>query len=529
MGAVAKPLPRYFALFAVALMVVSAVAMATWGAEESDAYTHGSQSSPLTSVNFSFTDLETADLEPYYVKVGSSVTIRGDGDTDDIECAISVNILSVTSGYGLTWSRGEKDPVSGYSDAWYGLVSGTITKAGTITIGAMCYVDNVSGVLEGSQALTIIAVADSKPVTSITINATLGSSTSLTMNSTVKFRAICSPSDATDMTVTWSLSNSNAEITRTWDDTYNGTYRNGVDVKGITPGTVVLTATANDGSGVTASKTLTINQYTYVIYFDANGGSGEPSNIVKKANDTTSTFPVTIPSTVPVRDGYTFLGWSTDQNAASPTYTAGQSVTLTYDGLDLYAVWQVNKQNFYAYLHYNANGGSGAPDTQSDSIYASSVIGTGAFTVSSVEPTRQGYMFLGWSEDRNATSPSYQPDDTIHVPYDGSKTLYAVWQVAEVHITSEPPAGNARVNQPWSYTPTVDTGGCTVSVSGADWLSANDGTVGGTPKKAGTYNVTVTVSKTGYTSDVQTFTLKVDSALGFGSAPRADGLFAYAE
>ena len=115
------------------------------------------------------------------------------------------------------------------------------------------------------------------------------------------------------------------------------------------------------------------------------------------------------------------------------------------------------------------------------------------------------------------------------MPYNGSKTLYAVWQAADLDITSEPATKSLKVGQSWSYTPTTNVSGCTVTVSGADWLSVSNGKISGTPTASGTYNVTVTVSKTGYNSDSQTLALKVYSSLGFNSIPGAHGLFAYAE
>lgn len=77
------------------------------------------------------------------------------------------------------------------------------------------------------------------------------------------------------------------------------------------------------------------------------------------------------------------------------------------------------------YLYYNANGGSGAPATQS----SGSTTNTGwTFTISSTEPTRSGYTFLGWATSSTATSASYQPGDTIRrTSSSPSITLYAVW------------------------------------------------------------------------------------------------------
>ena len=72
-------------------------------------------------------------------------------------------------------------------------------------------------------------------------------------------------------------------------------------------------------------------------------------------------------------------------------------------------------------IKYNANGGTGAPSTQTK-WYGSSL------TLSSVVPTRAGYTFLGWATSSTATSASYQPGASY--TSNSGTTLYAVWQVA---------------------------------------------------------------------------------------------------
>lgn len=84
----------------------------------------------------------------------------------------------------------------------------------------------------------------------------------------------------------------------------------------------------------------------------------------------------------------------------------------------------VPKYNYY--LRYHANGGTGEPNTQS-------TLGTTAttvtFRVSSNEPTRTNYTFLGWSFDSTATKADYVGGDTVYL-YSGNpdRTLYAVWK-----------------------------------------------------------------------------------------------------
>ena len=75
-------------------------------------------------------------------------------------------------------------------------------------------------------------------------------------------------------------------------------------------------------------------------------------------------------------------------------------------------------------LSYSANGGSGAPSTQS---------GSTSYTISSTVPTRSGYTFLGWSKSSSATAPEYYAGNTITLS--GNTTLYAVWVKNDYFLT----------------------------------------------------------------------------------------------
>ena len=70
-------------------------------------------------------------------------------------------------------------------------------------------------------------------------------------------------------------------------------------------------------------------------------------------------------------------------------------------------------------VSYNANGGSGAPSSQSLD-YGQTI------TLSSTVPTRSNYSFLGWSTSSTATSASYSAGGS-YARYSNT-TLYAVWQ-----------------------------------------------------------------------------------------------------
>ena len=108
-----------------------------------------------------------------------------------------------------------------------------------------------------------------------------------------------------------------------------------------------------------------------------------------------------------------------------------------------------------------------------------------------------------------------------------TKTLYAVWSQEQITVSGGPSDLSIRSGSSWSYTPNLSVSGATISVSGASWLSVIDGRVIGTPTTAGTYDITLTFSKSGYTSGTQTFTVTVVPSLTFDSAPTG-GVIAYA-
>ena len=76
-------------------------------------------------------------------------------------------------------------------------------------------------------------------------------------------------------------------------------------------------------------------------------------------------------------------------------------------------------------LNYDANGGTGAPTSQTYKATSQYEM-SHEFTIFSQKPTRENYTFLGWSTNRNATTAEYQPNGKIIVT--STTTLYAVWK-----------------------------------------------------------------------------------------------------
>ena len=120
-----------------------------------------------------------------------------------------------------------------------------------------------------------------------------------------------------------------------------GEYSDGLLVPAIITGkqignyTIKFVVWHRDTKEIAVSKTVTVKVTapTYTIKFDANGGSGAPS-----AQTKTYQKNLTIPATIPTRNNYKFLGWSTTKDG-SVQYQPGQQFT-TDKNMTLYAVWE---------------------------------------------------------------------------------------------------------------------------------------------------------------------------------------------
>ena len=93
--------------------------------------------------------------------------------------------------------------------------------------------------------------------------------------------------------------------------------------------------------------------------------------------------------------------------------------------------FKVNVSETYS-LSYDANGGSGAPSTESKKSTEKSQ----EFAVSTNAPTRDDYTFVGWSDSEDGDA-SYQAGDKITLSYEApSKTIYAVWQTNQKYTVT---------------------------------------------------------------------------------------------
>lgn len=127
---------------------------------------------------------------------------------------------------------------------------------------------------------------------------------------------------------------------------------------------------------------------TYTVKYDANGGTGAPSNQTKKQGES-----LTISTAKPTKTGYTFTSWNTKKDGTGTKYDIGASYTTDSD-VTLYAQY---KENTITYtVKYDANGGTGAPSNQTKTKGTDLVL-------SDIKPTKEGYIFVNWNTKKDGT------------------------------------------------------------------------------------------------------------------------------
>ncbi len=94
----------------------------------------------------------------------------------------------------------------------------------------------------------------------------------------------------------------------------------------------------NSGASYTSNAAVTLyavwTQSEYTISYNANGGSGAPSQQTKDYNET-----ITISSVKPTRADYIFIKWNTKADGSGINYDSGDNYSANAD-IILYAVWQ---------------------------------------------------------------------------------------------------------------------------------------------------------------------------------------------
>lgn len=175
-----------------------------------------------------------------------------------------------------------------------------------------------------------------------------------------------------------------------------------------------------------AKKTNPTPTYMYYLYYKYNDGTDSTwlTDVTDRPTAAT-TFTFNVNRAKLTRRGYDHIGWADKADAVTAKYTGGEPIVLTKDDptKTIYAVWMP-----FFELKYDANGGTGAPDSQTRTA-AHPTVNRVTFTVPGTIPTKDGCTFKGWADSAAATDAQYQPGDTVDVKHENSpKTVYAVWE-----------------------------------------------------------------------------------------------------
>ena len=175
-----------------------------------------------------------------------------------------------------------------------------------------------------------------------------------------------------------------------------------------------------------AKKTNPTPTYMYYLYYKYNNGTDSTwlTDVTDRPTAAT-TFTFNVNGAKLTRSGYDHIGWADKADAVTAKYTGGDPIVLTKDNptKTIYAIWMP-----FFELKYDANGGTGAPASQTRTA-AHPTVNRVTFTVPNQTPSKEGYTFKGWADSATATTAQYQPGDTVDVKHENSpKTVYDVWE-----------------------------------------------------------------------------------------------------
>ena len=138
-------------------------------------------------------------------------------------------------------------------------------------------------------------------------------------------------------------------------------------------------------------------------------------------------------------DMATNIGWIDPGNNIQIVATSGDKTQIIYPAdVGKRCAWVYTSDLKQTYtVSYNANGGTGAPSSQTKTN------GT-VLTISSTVPTRTGYKFLGWATSSSATSAQYAAGGAF--TSDENVTLYAVWKANQYNVSFDANGGQDAPN-----------------------------------------------------------------------------------
>ena len=185
-------------------------------------------------------------------------------------------------------------------------------------------------------------------------------------------------------------------------------------------GDITIAAVTRDKSGNYKSTDKNYSLYKIIFSRGTADTIGGQTNDIKKLCLVNKDETCTITSPIIKKAGYNVVGWNTDSNAMTSTWS--QNTSKNINKSETY--FPIVKLKTYT-IKYNANGGSGAPSNQVKEHNKN-------ITLSTSKPTRTGYTFVNWNTSSAGNGTSYSTGAT----YSGNSdiTMYAQWRRNRVII-----------------------------------------------------------------------------------------------
>jgi uncharacterized protein YjdB len=244
----------------------------------------------------------------------TGITLTGAGGAttitqDNGSLALTATVApSNATNKSVTWSIANGTGQATISTA------GVVTAISNGTVTARATANDGSGIV-GSLVITITGQVI--PVTGITVTGAGGSSVISSDNGQLQLTATVTPTNATNQTVTWSITNGTGQAT----------INSSGLVTAVSGGTVTAVATATDGSGVQGTLTITItNQFIPVTGITVTGAGGLTT--ITQDNGTLALTATVSPSNATNKS----VTWSIANGTGQATISSTGVVTAVSNG-----------------------------------------------------------------------------------------------------------------------------------------------------------------------------------------------------